>query len=168
VAVAPSGDIATGADMPSTTEHDFGKDHVVLMSEEDAMVEPKYQLPAKDPDDDEPRGLIQPNGDINWDCPCLGGMATGPCGVEFREAFGCFHYSEETEDKPKGSECLPHFATMQQCLAKYPELYTMKDDDEDDPIQQALAESENQNQNTAVSESSAVVKSEKAGSEGGK
>lgn len=40
-------------------------------------------------------GLILDNGDINWGCPCLGGMATGPCGQEFREAFSCFHYSTE-------------------------------------------------------------------------
>jgi len=43
-------------------------------------------------DESDPPGLILPNGDINWSCPCLGGMATGPCGVEFREAFTCFHY----------------------------------------------------------------------------
>ena len=33
---------------------------------------------------DTPAGLILPNGEINWNCPCLGGMAVGPCGVEFR------------------------------------------------------------------------------------
>ena len=37
-------------------------------------------------------GLILSNGDINWECPCLGGMATGPCGNQFREAFSCFHF----------------------------------------------------------------------------
>lgn len=26
-------------------------------------------------------------GEINWDCPCLGGMADGPCGEEFKKAF---------------------------------------------------------------------------------
>lgn len=39
-------------------------------------------------------GLITASGEINWGCPCLGGMATGPCGQEFREAFSCFHHSE--------------------------------------------------------------------------
>lgn len=37
-------------------------------------------------------GIILPNGDINWDCPCLGGMAHGTCGQEFKDAFSCFHY----------------------------------------------------------------------------
>lgn len=37
-------------------------------------------------------GPILPNGEINWECPCLGGAAHGPCGTEFRAAFSCFHY----------------------------------------------------------------------------
>ena len=37
-------------------------------------------------------GVILPNGEINWDCPCLGGMPSGPCGQEFKDAFSCFHY----------------------------------------------------------------------------
>ena len=27
--------------------------------------------------EDHPPGLILPNGEINWNCPCLGGMAIG-------------------------------------------------------------------------------------------
>ncbi len=45
-------------------------------------------------------------GEINWDCPCLGGMAHGPCGGEFREAFSCFVYSKE---EPKGVDCIEKF-----------------------------------------------------------
>ncbi len=78
---------------------------------------------------DTPPGLILPNGDINWNCPCLGGMAVGPCGVEFREAFSCFHYSEE---EPKGKECLPKFADMQECMKQYPELYEEKKADKEE------------------------------------
>merc|ERR1711864_68218 len=65
-------------------------------------------------------GLILPNGDINWNCPCLGGMAVGPCGVEFREAFSCFHYSES---EPKGTDCIEKFGEMQKCMQGYPELF---------------------------------------------
>lgn len=71
-------------------------------------------------------GLIMPDGQINWSCPCLGGMATGPCGFDFREAFSCFHHSET---ELKGSDCYDQFAKMQECMTKYPELY---DDDKDD------------------------------------
>ena len=47
-------------------------------------------------------------------------MAVGPCGLEFREAFSCFHYSKS---EVKGSECLEQFAKMQICMKEYPELY---------------------------------------------
>lgn len=50
-------------------------------------------------------------------------MATGPCGLEFREAFSCFHYS--TAD-PKGSDCRTAFETMQSCMSQYPALYESK------------------------------------------
>lgn len=45
-------------------------------------------------------------GEINWDCPCLGGMAHGPCGEEFKAAFSCFVYSSE---EPKGIDCIDKF-----------------------------------------------------------
>lgn len=72
-------------------------------------------------------GLILPNGDINWNCPCLGGMASGPCGSQFKEAFSCFHYSKE---EVKGSECIEHFRNMQECMQRYPELYPQEEDAE--------------------------------------
>lgn len=53
------------------------------------------------------QGAFNPEtGEINWDCPCLGGMAHGPCGDEFKEAFSCFIYSKE---EPKGVECIEKF-----------------------------------------------------------
>lgn len=45
-------------------------------------------------------------GEINWDCPCLGGMAHGPCGEEFKAAFSCFVFSKE---EPKGMDCIDKF-----------------------------------------------------------
>jgi intermembrane space import and assembly protein 40 len=45
-------------------------------------------------------------GEINWDCPCLNGMAHGPCGEDFRAAFSCFVYSKE---EPKGVDCIDKF-----------------------------------------------------------
>lgn len=85
-------------------------------------------------------GLILPNGDINWNCPCLGGMASGPCGMQFRDAFSCFHYSKA---EPKGSDCFESFRKMQDCMQKYPELYPAKD--EEDP-------NTNQNQSDELDE----------------
>ncbi|KAJ3841619.1 hypothetical protein F5878DRAFT_454164 [Lentinula raphanica] len=76
------------------------------------------------------QGAYNPEtGEINWDCPCLGGMAYGPCGPEFREAFSCFIYSEE---EPKGINCVEKFQAMQNCFRAHPEVYAdeIMDDDE--------------------------------------
>ncbi|KAK1955666.1 CHCH domain-containing protein [Colletotrichum sublineola] len=76
------------------------------------------------------QGAFNPEtGEINWDCPCLGGMAHGPCGEEFKAAFSCFVYSKE---EPKGMDCIEKFQGMQSCFRKYPEVYgaELADDDE--------------------------------------
>ncbi|CAG8497327.1 4280_t:CDS:1, partial [Ambispora leptoticha] len=66
-------------------------------------------------------GPIDPDtGEIDWDCPCLGGMANGPCGEQFKAAFSCFVYSTA---EPKGSDCLEAFKEMQSCFRAYPEFY---------------------------------------------
>ena len=66
-------------------------------------------------------GAFNPEtGEINWDCPCLGGMAHGPCGMQFRDAFSCFVYSE---DEPKGINCVEKFKAMQDCFREHPDVY---------------------------------------------
>lgn len=106
-----------------------GKDIIIFATKEDHAVPSTVKLPEPD----RPPGLILSDGSINWNCPCLGGMATGPCGVEFREAFSCFHYSQAD---PKGSDCLETFRTMQDCMKEYPTLYESADMDklEDDDL----------------------------------
>ncbi len=53
------------------------------------------------------QGAFDPEtGEINWDCPCLGGMAHGPCGEQFKAAFSCFVFSQE---EPKGMDCIDKF-----------------------------------------------------------
>ena len=41
------------------------------------------------------RGAIQSNGAIQWDCPCLGTQAIGPCSNQFRAAFACYQHSNK-------------------------------------------------------------------------
>ncbi|XP_068171412.1 mitochondrial intermembrane space import and assembly protein 40 [Antennarius striatus] len=105
-----------------------GKDRIIFVTKEDHETPSNAELIAEDPDDPyEEHGLILPNGDINWNCPCLGGMASGPCGSQFKEAFSCFHYSKE---EVKGSECIENFRDMQECMQRYPELYPQEEDNE--------------------------------------
>ncbi|CAG8548687.1 14625_t:CDS:2 [Funneliformis caledonium] len=59
-------------------------------------------------------------GEINWDCPCLGGMAKGTCGEQFKAAFSCFIYSTA---EPKGVDCLEQFQKMKDCFKQHPEEY---------------------------------------------
>lgn len=67
------------------------------------------------------QGAYNPEtGEINWDCPCLGGMAHGPCGMQFRDAFSCFVHSEE---EPKGVDCVEKFKAMQDCFREHPDVY---------------------------------------------
>ncbi|KAL1138206.1 hypothetical protein AAG570_009897 [Ranatra chinensis] len=94
----------------------LGKDTVIFATKEDHATPSTVKLPEPDPQP----GLLLEDGSINWNCPCLGGMATGPCGVPFREAFSCFQNSKE---EPKGSECYEAFMGMQTCMQKYPKIY---------------------------------------------
>ena len=97
---------------------------MIFVTEDDHAVPSTVTL--EEDDEEELEGLINANGEINWDCPCLQGMAYGPCGEQFKSAFSCFHYSEAD---PKGSDCIPQFRDMQECFVKYPEIYGKDDDD---------------------------------------
>ncbi|RJE17972.1 hypothetical protein PHISCL_09687, partial [Aspergillus sclerotialis] len=77
-------------------------------------------------------------GEINWDCPCLGGMAHGPCGEEFKAAFSCFVFSKE---EPKGMDCIEKFKGMQDCFRQHPDVYGPElEDDEDAPADGARSD----------------------------
>jgi intermembrane space import and assembly protein 40 len=78
-----------------------------LAGEEEAVEEEgEGGLDGLEEDAGQQGAFNEETGEINWDCPCLGGMAHGPCGEEFKEAFSCFVYSKE---EPKGVECIEKF-----------------------------------------------------------
>jgi intermembrane space import and assembly protein 40 len=81
------------------------------------------QSSALDPETGESQsGAFNPEtGEINWDCPCLGGMAKGPCGEQFKAAFSCFIYSTA---EPKGVDCLEQFQQMKDCFRQHPDEYS--------------------------------------------
>jgi len=70
--------------------------------------------------DPENPGVVFPNGEINWSCPCLGTASIGPCSQYFRAAFKCFHHSEA---EMKGSDCLKEFDMLQKCMKNFETLY---------------------------------------------
>ncbi|XP_065067148.1 mitochondrial intermembrane space import and assembly protein 40-B-like [Rhopilema esculentum] len=108
-----------------------GKDTIIFLSKEE-LDEPSQIKLEYEKEDEEHMGLIKPDGEINWNCPCLQGMADGPCGQEFRASFSCFHFSEAD---PKGSDCIDQFRSMQECFVQHPEVYSMDDDSDKKDIE---------------------------------
>lgn len=98
------------------------------------VLDAQAEAPESDGEESSSGGAFDPvTGKINWDCSCLGGMAYGPCGMQFREAFSCFVFSEE---EPKGIDCVEKFKAMQDCFRANPEVYgeeILGDDDDDIP-----------------------------------
>lgn len=76
--------------------------------------------PTKNEGDSGETAYNPETGEINWDCPCLGGMAQGSCGEEFKDAFSCFVFSDA---EPKGIDCIKKFEIMRTCFKKHPEEY---------------------------------------------
>lgn len=116
------GDLETGEDTEESIAADVHRSDVMQQVQENEMGEKAEEAQSE--------GAYNPEtGEINWDCPCLGGMAHGPCGEEFKAAFSCFVYSEAD---PKGIDCVDKFQNMQNCFRRYPEYYAeqLKDEDE--------------------------------------
>ncbi|CCH61872.1 hypothetical protein TBLA_0F03350 [Henningerozyma blattae CBS 6284] len=112
-------------DSASTILEDTAETVTGSISSSNNIEELKDTLEPKDEQlngETKPEGAYNPDtGEINWDCPCLGGMADGPCGEEFKAAFSCFVYSDA---EPKGIDCVEKFQHMQDCFRKYPEHYS--------------------------------------------
>ncbi|KAF8070526.1 hypothetical protein FPV67DRAFT_1025264 [Lyophyllum atratum] len=140
-ASSPSGpplrSLPVSSEDPATSEHIPDVDSAPRTddpSDDETDVPPTDGEGESSPDEAGAGGAFNPvTGEINWDCPCLGGMAHGPCGPQFREAFSCFIYSEE---EPKGINCVEKFKAMQDCFREHPDIYgdeIMDDDDDDEP-----------------------------------
>uniref|UniRef100_A0A2K5HNF0 Mitochondrial intermembrane space import and assembly protein 40 n=1 Tax=Colobus angolensis palliatus TaxID=336983 RepID=A0A2K5HNF0_COLAP len=128
-----------------------GKDRIIFVTKKDHETPSNAELVTDDPNDPyEEHGLILPNGNSNWNCPCLGGMASGPYGEQFKSAFSCFHYSTE---EIKGSDSVDQFRAMQECMQKYPDLYPQEDEDEEEEREKKPAE---QVEETAPTEATAT------------
>ena len=72
-----------------------------------------------------------PNGEINWDCPCLGNLPNGPCGPAFREAFSC--WAENKNDQEAfASKCFENFTEWELCLSEHRDIYKSEKRDEEE------------------------------------
>lgn len=111
-----------------------GKDQTIFVTKEDHETLSSAELVVEDPNDPFPfegQGLLLPGGVINWDCQCLGGMANGPCGEQFKSVVSCFLYSTE---ETKGSDCVNQYLAMQECMQKYPDLYPEEGEEEEEKV----------------------------------
>ncbi|KAF9578728.1 Oxidoreductase, partial [Lunasporangiospora selenospora] len=108
-------------------DEEDGKDVIIFM-EPSAATTPDPKSSSSDPKD-QSAAFNPETGEINWDCPCLGGMAQPPCGDAFKEAFSCFVYSTA---EPKGVDCVDKFRAMQDCFRENPEVYADQLDDEEE------------------------------------
>ncbi|KAF9322156.1 Oxidoreductase [Podila horticola] len=114
--------------MAYTREEEEGKDVIMFMEPSEATTPSPASTPSSD-SKDQSAAFNPETGEINWDCPCLGGMAQPPCGDAFKEAFSCFVYSTA---EPKGVDCVEKFKAMQDCFRANPEVYADQLDDDDD------------------------------------
>lgn len=109
---------ATLLQPPSTSGKSSGEGQIVTEqpTPEEAQTNPgsSPSSPAAAQEEDGQSAAFNPEtGEINWDCPCLGGMADGPCGEDFKAAFSCFVFSDQ---EPKGVDCVDKFKAMQDCF----------------------------------------------------
>ena len=69
--------------------------------------------------------IKQDTKELNWDCPCVGWVVSGPCGYEFRKAFECSYYSK---DETHPEECGKARDNVVQCMRDHPHIFGRKDD----------------------------------------
>ncbi|ORY35462.1 hypothetical protein BCR39DRAFT_509853 [Naematelia encephala] len=110
----------------------MSKIELILSIAEEASVAKKTPQIVKEKEEessDASQGAFnEETGEINWECPCLGGMAHGPCGEDFKAAFSCFVFSEA---EPKGMDCVDKFKLMQDCFRAHPDVYGEEIEDEE-------------------------------------
>ncbi|XP_072016756.1 mitochondrial intermembrane space import and assembly protein 40-B-like [Amphiura filiformis] len=116
-----------------------GQDKVIFMTKEDDDKPISEDIEIEFDEDDEPESLIRADGTINWECPCLGNMISGPCGVEVRQFFSCFHDSNTKGGS--ASECIDQMRSLDKCMTQYPELYPRSSKHNEGQDEEDVAES---------------------------
>ncbi|XP_002125847.2 mitochondrial intermembrane space import and assembly protein 40-B-like [Ciona intestinalis] len=101
-----------------------GKDTIIFATEDILSSPSTTQLRPDNPDelDTSSAGAILPNGEINWDCPCLGNLPNGPCGDNFREAFSCWVEHKDNEES-FAEKCFENFTKWEECISEHKDIY---------------------------------------------
>ncbi|KAG0044475.1 Oxidoreductase [Gryganskiella cystojenkinii] len=135
--------------MSYTRQEEEGKDQIIFMEPSESTTPDKSSPSSSSSSEprDQSAAFNPETGEINWDCPCLGGMAQPPCGDAFKEAFSCFVYSTA---EPKGVDCVEKFKAMQDCFRANPEAYAdqLDDDDEDEDDEEVAKEDKKEDNET--------------------
>eukprot|EP00116_Pleurobrachia_bachei_P019339 sb/3479601/ len=107
------------------TEEVPAKEEVAETEEDAALREANGAVAAEIDSSDPYASAVSETGEINWECPCLVGLATeGPCIEEFKAAFSCWLYStSDQEGGSKGDDCHDNFLTMTVCMSENEEFY---------------------------------------------
>lgn len=74
------------------------------------------------------------------ECPCIADLRSGPCGVQFSEAFVCFLKSTAEE---KGSDCVHPFVALQKCIKTNPDAFSKDVLEEGEEVQKEEKQSPN-------------------------
>lgn len=140
-----------------------GKDRIVFVTKEE-MSTPSEAMIAMDEEEvhDGPVGFVQPNGELNFGCPCVGGLHAGPCGYEMREFISCNFYNSQDKEDPRGHECDDKMYAMMQCIDKHEEYYKHKmssdpEDEDDDPFAITDDQGEGEVSTSHIDVSSSIV-----------
>nr|CAB3263827.1 mitochondrial intermembrane space import and assembly protein 40-A-like [Phallusia mammillata] len=109
-----------------------GKDTIIFATEDYLSAPSTVELKPDNPDDIDKSnvGAILPNGEINWECPCLGNLPNGPCGPDFREAFSCWVDNREDEST-FAEKCYENFVKWESCLSEHKDVYKSSNSSED-------------------------------------
>jgi len=106
------------------TEEDL-QEYTAAVKEEEAAAKRAESSAVSEEVHEQYPGAVSENGEINWDCPCLGGLGTeGPCVEEFREAFSCWMFSTaDQQGGERGDDCVENFFAMSSCMQQNEEFY---------------------------------------------
>ncbi|XP_048771108.1 mitochondrial intermembrane space import and assembly protein 40-like [Ostrea edulis] len=154
-------------------EGNDGKDRIVFVTKEE-ITAPSEAIIALDEEEihDGPIGFVQPNGELNFGCPCVGGLHAGPCGYEMREFLSCNFYNSKDNNDPRGQNCDDKLETMMTCIQKHADYYKEKmsgdpEDEEEDPFAINENEDDDEVSSSHIDVTSSIVKDKEKASEAG-